>query len=435
MMHLKSYISFNFTILRWWLFNISSYLIFWIFINIFPVFSNVLSEVNSFIIFLILLKIFFMNLCANLSGCSFNLKLITFNFVIIILLLPGLFSNQSEITSLVSIVTVFLFVNVFNLVCICLVLNKFKLTKNIPILIYGLEKENKYLKALIKKNSYYSIVNKSEICSPYELNKFLNKNINFHYIVCTKEEINEDEIDSIKLILKSSSSIALFRSYMNENKNFMGKMIFFGSKYYFISSKNIKYKPCQILIKRFFDFLISLIGIIVLSPLFLIVSLLVKIDSSGPIFYLQKRNGIYADEFDMFKFRSMYVDDDIFIQASKNDKRITRVGKILRSTSLDELPQLINVLIGSMSLVGPRPHAVQHNKEYYELIDFYAERHLCKPGITGLAQINGLRGEAGLEMMTRRVVLDIKYIENWSLLGDLIILFKTPFSLFRYRAY
>ena len=140
-------------------------------------------------------------------------------------------------------------------------------------------------------------------------------------------------------------------------------------------------------------------------------------------------------EFNMFKFRSMYVDDDIFIQASKNDTRITRVGKILRSTSLDELPQLINVFIGSMSLVGPRPHAVQHNKEYYELIDFYAERHLCKPGITGLAQINGLRGEAGLEMMTRRVVSDIKYIENWSLLGDLIILFKTPFSLFRYKAY
>jgi exopolysaccharide biosynthesis polyprenyl glycosylphosphotransferase len=163
----------------------------------------------------------------------------------------------------------------------------------------------------------------------------------------------------------------------------------------------------------------------------LIIALATKLDSTGPVFFRQKRYGFNNNPITVYKFRTMHVGagSDITVQqARRNDPRVTRVGALLRRTSLDELPQLFNVLNGEMSLVGPRPHAVVHNEQYAKIIDDYLSRHRVKPGITGWAQVNGLRGETDTpEKMARRVQFDLYYIDNWSLLFDIKILMLTPF--------
>jgi Undecaprenyl-phosphate glucose phosphotransferase len=173
-------------------------------------------------------------------------------------------------------------------------------------------------------------------------------------------------------------------------------------------------------------------GILVLiMPLLLLLAGLIKHDSRGPVLFRQKRYGFNNEVIDVFKFRSMYIDrceDRSVVQATKHDPRVTRIGRILRRTSLDELPQFLNVLMGSMSIVGPRPHAVAHNEQYSRLIDEYLARHRVKPGITGWAQVNGLRGDTEtLEKMEQRVRYDLYYIENWSLLFDIRIILRTLF--------
>ena len=174
------------------------------------------------------------------------------------------------------------------------------------------------------------------------------------------------------------------------------------------------------------------------SPLLLLIAAAVKASSPGPVLYRQLRHGFDRDPIAVFKFRTMHAhscdapDAAIVRQATAGDPRITPLGRILRRTSLDELPQLINVLLGEMSLVGPRPHAVQHDAYYGALIDDYLARHRVKPGMTGWAQISGCRGETRtLEQMRRRIELDLHYIDNWSLLLDLRILWRTVFVGFR----
>ncbi|MFN4281750.1 MAG: undecaprenyl-phosphate glucose phosphotransferase [Alphaproteobacteria bacterium] len=179
------------------------------------------------------------------------------------------------------------------------------------------------------------------------------------------------------------------------------------------------------------DRVLAAAGLVVLSPLLLLVALAIKLDSKGPVFFKQRRLGFNNDEFQVLKFRSMSVIEDdpaMIAQATPRDPRVTRVGAFIRRTSIDELPQLINVLRGEMSLVGPRPHAIAHNTQYAEIVDQYLGRHRVKPGITGWAQVNGLRGETDtLEKMRQRVQYDLYYIDNWSLWFDLRILLLTPF--------
>lgn len=185
-------------------------------------------------------------------------------------------------------------------------------------------------------------------------------------------------------------------------------------------------------IKLAMDKIISLIMILVLSPLLAVLALMVKFSSPGPIIFKQERDGWDGTKFFVYKFRSMYVHQakEVVEQAKQNDSRITPVGRFIRKTSLDELPQLFNTLLGSMSLVGPRPHAVSHNLYYSDKVRAYLARHRIKPGITGLAQIHGYRGETEtVEAMQKRVELDLEYISNWSPLLDLKILFLTPMRL------
>lgn len=180
--------------------------------------------------------------------------------------------------------------------------------------------------------------------------------------------------------------------------------------------------------KRIFDIVFSvLIIFFILSWLTPLLAILIKLDSKGPIFFKQRRNGLNYEEFICYKFRSMRLNPIADLeQVQKNDPRITRLGRFIRKTSIDELPQFFNVLLGDMSVVGPRPHMVSHTEMYAKSIDKFMVRHFIKPGITGLAQINGYRGEVETEKdIINRVRFDIFYLENWTILLDLKIIFKT----------
>ncbi|MET0005645.1 MAG: undecaprenyl-phosphate glucose phosphotransferase [Candidatus Thiodiazotropha sp.] len=195
----------------------------------------------------------------------------------------------------------------------------------------------------------------------------------------------------------------------------------------------------HLLIKAIEDRVLALMFLILASPIMLITAILIKVESHGPIFFRQERTGWDGKHFRIWKFRSMRLHtekDGIVKQATRDDPRITRIGRFIRRTSIDELPQLFNVLAGQMSLVGPRPHALQHNLEYSKRIEAYLARHRIKPGITGLAQIRGFRGETKeLKQMEKRVKYDLEYINNWSLWLDLSILLRTPFNLKNDNAY
>jgi len=185
------------------------------------------------------------------------------------------------------------------------------------------------------------------------------------------------------------------------------------------------------------DRVLALLILILISPLMLVIALGIKLTSPGPVLFRQTRLGWDGKAFEIYKFRSMAVHrepEGQVVQASKNDPRVTRIGAFLRRASLDELPQFINVLQGRMSIVGPRPHAVEHNEMFKGMIEGYMLRHKVKPGITGWAQVNGWRGETDtLDKMQRRIEYDLYYIENWSLAFDLKIIFLTLFRGFVHR--
>jgi Undecaprenyl-phosphate glucose phosphotransferase len=189
--------------------------------------------------------------------------------------------------------------------------------------------------------------------------------------------------------------------------------------------------PFDLAVKRSFDLLASTFGMIVLSPLFLFVAIAIKIDSPGPVLFRQARHGFNNDPIQVIKFRTMTTleSGENFTQAVKDDPRVTRLGRLLRQTNIDELPQLINVLQGNMSIVGPRPHATAHNRFFQSKIAPFSRRHTVKPGLTGWAQVNGLRGETDtLEKMQRRIEHDLYYIDNWSFLLDMKIILLTMIS-------
>jgi Undecaprenyl-phosphate glucose phosphotransferase len=206
-----------------------------------------------------------------------------------------------------------------------------------------------------------------------------------------------------------------------------------------LSLLQVKPKPIRdwgYVLKLALDYVAGIISLIVFAPVMAVVALLIKLDSRGPVLFRQRRHGYNHRVIDVYKFRTMSVAEngDRVDQARANDPRVTRIGRFLRKTSLDELPQLFNVMKGEMSLVGPRPHAVAHNQHYRERLERYANRHCVKPGMTGWAQIKGFRGPTeDPEKMRKRVQMDLYYIENWSLWLDIKILVMTPFVGFIHR--
>ena len=195
----------------------------------------------------------------------------------------------------------------------------------------------------------------------------------------------------------------------------------------------------RLIVKAIEDYVLGVAILVVCLPLFFFITISIKLDSPGPIFFRQERLGWNGKPFRIWKFRSMVVNapaEGKIQQASRNDARVTRVGRWLRRTSIDELPQLFNVLSGEMSLVGPRPHAVEHDEEYSRKISTYFARHNIKPGMSGLAQVRGFRGETDhIEKMIQRVESDIEYINDWSLWLDLTILLRTTTALIGKNAY
>lgn len=195
----------------------------------------------------------------------------------------------------------------------------------------------------------------------------------------------------------------------------------------------------QIAVKRVFDIAVAGVALVLLTPVFILIAAAIKIDTSGPVLFHQKRLGFNNVPFMVLKFRTMFHEEKVLTtveQARRNDPRVTHIGALLRRTSLDELPQLINVLRGDMSIVGPRPLAVEHNRQYAPLIDAYLARHRIKPGITGWAQVNGFRGETEtLAKMNERIVYDLHYVDNWSLSFDVEIMIRTAAVLVHRNAY
>jgi putative colanic acid biosynthesis UDP-glucose lipid carrier transferase len=192
-------------------------------------------------------------------------------------------------------------------------------------------------------------------------------------------------------------------------------------------------------VKRISDVVLAGLILVLISPILLLVAMGVKLSSPGPVIFRQRRTGLDGEVIEVYKFRSMTAQDNgpVVQQATRDDPRITRFGAFIRKTSLDELPQFVNVLQGRMSIVGPRPHAVAHNEQYRKIVKAYMARHKVKPGITGWAQVNGLRGETDtLDKMARRVEYDLEYLRNWSLGLDLLIIARTAkLMLFDHKAY
>lgn len=247
-------------------------------------------------------------------------------------------------------------------------------------------------------------------------------------IYCSISELTNTQINEVIDFADNNLKILKF---LPDNKEIYSKKLKY--EYYdyipILSMRNIPLEePINQLIKRAFDIVFSsLIIIFILSWLTPIIALLIKLESRGPVFFKQARNGFNYVEFDCYKFRSMTPNRDANLyQATKDDQRVTKVGKFIRKTSIDELPQFFNVLFGDMSVVGPRPHMVSHTNMYAKRIDKFMVRHFVKPGITGLAQITGYRGEVETDKdIIGRVRFDIFYIENWSILLDLKIIIKT----------
>ena len=195
-----------------------------------------------------------------------------------------------------------------------------------------------------------------------------------------------------------------------------------------VSVRDTPYFGVRGLIKRLSDILIASLILLLASPVMALIAVGIKLTSPGPVLFKQRRYGLDGEEISVYKFRSMTVteDGDRIVQAKKRDPRVTPFGKFLRRSSLDELPQFFNVLQGRMSVVGPRPHAVAHNEMYRKVVKGYMIRHKVKPGITGWAQVNGLRGETDtLDKMAARIEYDLEYIRNWSVMLDLWIILKT----------
>ena len=254
---------------------------------------------------------------------------------------------------------------------------------------------------------------------------------NIDEVYCSANELDESQISRLITFCENNFKILKF---ISKRGGLLSKKL--KTDTYGLSTvQSLREMPLSndfnTILKRTFDITFSLFIIIfLLSWITPIIGLIIKIESRGPVFFKQTRNGIKFREFTCYKFRSMIENKDADIQqATKNDKRVTKIGKILRRTSLDELPQFFNVLIGNMSVVGPRPHMIRENERYSKSVDKFMVRHFVKPGITGLAQVKGFRGEIETdEDIINRVKYDIYYLENWSLILDLNIVFLTTIN-------
>jgi len=362
-------------------------------------------------------------------------------FTLIIFAFFGYYNHVSKdpIQILKYVLCVFLFITIFKLT-IYYLLKKYRVLlggnyRNTVII--GKNKKTEQLEQFFKENPVYGYqlqkvfdLRSDEKVALEDCFEYIQKN-EVDEIYSSVAELTNKEI--LALIDFADNNLKILK-FLPDNKEIYTKKLEY-DYYGFLPILSLRKIPIQEpfnqFIKRVFDVVVSLIIIVgVLSWLTPIIAIIIKLESKGPVFFKQKRNGLDYQEFFCYKFRSMKPNPvaDLY-QVTKGDERITRVGKIIRKTSIDELPQFINVLKGDMSVVGPRPHMVSHTHMYAERIDKFMVRHFIKPGITGLAQVSGYRGEVETdEDIINRVRFDIFYLENWSLLLDLKIVFQTIFN-------
>ncbi|MFV5684929.1 undecaprenyl-phosphate glucose phosphotransferase [Flavobacterium sp. GB2R13] len=277
------------------------------------------------------------------------------------------------------------------------------------------------------KKSNQNIKGKLADLKPFVIENFVDE------IYCSLNEISNEHLkDLIDFADENNKTI----KFIPDTKEIFSKKLKIDYYEFFpvlSLKKTILHDPATKVFKRTFDIVFSIIIIVfLLSWLIPLLAILIKLESSGPVFFKQGRPGIDENEFYCYKLRSMRMNKTTEKEASKNDPRVTRIGKFMRKTSLDEMPQFINVLLGEMSVVGPRPHLWAQNKIYGNKVKKYMVRHSVKPGITGLAQVSGFRGEIETDDdMINRIKFDVFYIENWSLILDLKIISQTIVNIFK----
>ena len=326
-----------------------------------------------------------------------------------------------------------------------ILVKKFKATKNVAIMgsNYTAARLKQYLKSQ-RNLHFYGFVGSNTSMFPdkhgnlrddmiFEITEAVNAGVKDLYVCVAPERMDE-----LGALIKEADKQLIRLKFIPD----MGRALassftitYLGGEFPMMTLRN---EPLEHLESRFkkraFDMCFSFLVILfILSWLFPIIAIIIRLESKGPILFRQLRSGRNDKPFWCYKFRSMTVNGDSHLkQATKDDARVTRVGRFLRRTSLDELPQFFNVFEGNMSVVGPRPHMLKHTEEYRALIDKFMVRHFAKPGITGWAQVNGLRGETKeTEDMEQRVEHDIYYVENWSLMWDIRIIFLTIINVFR----
>ena len=385
-----------------------------------------------------------------LSTCLIFILIVFYNF--------NIFSFSHKLIFLFISIFLYLFSHHFLLRIILRYLRKKGLNSR-NIVFFGNQESYQNIARELKKNSWlgYQIIYwfspnkidlKIENCKFQELE--CKGNVKDFIRIIKSENLKKalfaikdtDEItfnETLNLLGDTFASVSYIPTNLDQNfnnfkKEYYGKILAYNI---WNSDKTI----FNIIAKRIFDISLGLIILLILAPLFFILYLLVKFTSKGPVFFKQLRHGKDGRIFKIYKFRTLTMEnkisEDNFIQqVKKNDKRLTKIGSFLRKYSIDELPQLINVIKGEMSLVGPRPHAIQHNEFYRKLITGYMQRHSILPGMTGLAQIRGARGEtSNNDFMKLRIKYDLEYINNANLILDIRILVKTFFYLFKGDAY
>jgi len=367
--------------------------------------------------------------------------------IIFVLIVFSFFGFYNELTTSASTIFRYIFSVLFGITVaklgIFYLLKKYRLYLggNVrKVVIIGLNQKTDQLRKFFVTNPVYGY----KLYKTFDLKGPEKVSIEECMDYILKEEIDEvyssvAEIgnrDLIKLMDFVDNNLKILK-FLPDNKEIYSKKLDF--TYYgvlpILSMRKIPMdEPFNKFLKRSFDIVLSLLIIVgLLSWLTPILGLLIKLESKGPVFFKQKRNGLDYQEFYCYKFRSMKPNAMAHLhQISKGDERVTRVGRIIRKTSIDELPQFINVLKGDMSVVGPRPHMVSHTHMYAERIDKFMVRHFIKPGITGLAQVSGYRGEVEDDNhIINRVKYDIFYLENWSLFLDIKIVFQTVYNALR----
>ncbi len=349
--------------------------------------------------------------------------------------------NMSRLALAQYAILVFFSISTFKLIIYFLLLNyreKFRSSQQ-NVVVIGKNKKTDQLIQVFKDRKEYGYNFVKQFCpreADFDLHscfEFIASN-DISEIYCSVSELKNDEI--IQFINFADNNLRTVK-FLPDNKNIYAKKLKFEYFDYLpiLSLREIPlHSPINAFIKRAFDIAFSLVvifGILIwLGPL---LAILIRLESRGPLFFVQKRTGLDNREFYCYKFRSMAVNEDADNrQAGKNDMRVTRIGKFIRKTSIDELPQFYNVLFGNMSVVGPRPHMLKHTDEYATKVDKYMVRHFIKPGITGLAQVRGYRGEIERDSdIQNRIKFDIFYIENWSFLLDVKIIIQTFLNMFR----